>query len=518
MPFFLDPKTKGVKEIGVGSQVSDLSTYSVRIPEAQTYEQAQIYAGQAGGYPVARPITSTDIALSPDIKLSQQTLNTTNYLADILSGQGLLAGYSEAQKTAGATSPAPVSDGYTQLLDYLTTERPPSQADAGASLYGQTQEQIAQEQQTARQEAIRRQAASRAAQAEATAIQAEIQGVIEAGKAKILRLETELKTNAQLGLTTTTAYNRAFEFRQAEINRETAIAALPLQSKALAAQARIATLQGSAEEAQNILNAAQDKLNTVFKYKMEDLQNEYDFRKTQRSEIWDFLKESEKQRIAAIQKKDDRDFTAMQAAINDANAVEARIFTNNPALASEISALPEPKTISEIPVYKQKIAAIEARAVVAEKPVAQSDFEQAFLRDTGRLPTVDELLSYKAREAEAGREPKKEPSEGEQFSSTQINKGAFNAGLSLDDFNTLDRDIKNYFVNLTSTQAFDLRKTLVSVKSGDMDSEDAKEYIKSRGYLSVVEDFLSSLIDTASPPPKDGFWSKVWNGITNLFQ
>ena len=42
-----------------------------------------------------------------------------------------------------------------------------------------------------------------------------------------------------------------------------------------------------------------------------------------------------------------------------------------------------------------------------DKVTGQSDFEQAFFRDKGRLPTVQELLDYKAKEAAAGRKPEK---------------------------------------------------------------------------------------------------------------
>ena len=50
--------------------------------------------------------------------------------------------------------------------------------------------------------------------------------------------------------------------------------------------------------------------------------------------------------------------------------------------------------------------AVKIAAPFLKKEITgQSDFEQAFLRDNGRLPTVQELLDWKAKEAAAGRAP-----------------------------------------------------------------------------------------------------------------
>jgi len=55
--------------------------------------------------------------------------------------------------------------------------------------------------------------------------------------------------------------------------------------------------------------------------------------------------------------------------------------------------------------FVQDLSALQAK--IKPKPVGQSDFEQAFLRDKGYLPSVNDILDYKAREAAAGRAPAK---------------------------------------------------------------------------------------------------------------
>ena len=106
-----------------------------------------------------------------------------------------------------------------------------------------------------------------------------------------------------------------------------------------------------------------------------------------------------------------------------------------------------------------------------------------------------------------------------KFTPTQKNKGAVNAGLDLETFDVLSDDVKNYYVNLSSTAAQSLKDTIAEVANGERNPQEVKDYIKNRGVSSAVASYLNDLVDDVTPQDNGGgFWSNTWSSIKGLFQ
>lgn len=276
-------------------------------PQVMADYSAFVKGSSAG----ATPITSASIAPATAYSLPTPTVDNTNY----------------DTATAGANAQT------ASFLEYLKSQdadKQPSLESGLTALYGQTSEQIAQEKQLAQQESIKAKSASRQAQADITGIQAEIQSVIDKRDADLLALERDATGR---GITTA-----GLAPSRTAISRQAAIDALPLQSKALIAQAKAQSLQGLAQEAQDTLTMASEKLSKVFEYRMTDAQNNWADRKEQRKSIYDFLTEAEKTRLASIEKADLKNERLYTDAKNNAEALANIATTNGQGdVASEIA-------------------------------------------------------------------------------------------------------------------------------------------------------------------------------------
>ncbi len=87
--------------------------------------------------------------------------------------------------------------------------------------------------------------------------------------------------------------------QQAQIAKEAAIKVLPIQ-------AQLAAAQGN-------LEFAQSRLDTFFKLRTQDIQNEYNYKKDVRDATYSFLNDQQKTRLASLQKEDDRKYAEKQA-------------------------------------------------------------------------------------------------------------------------------------------------------------------------------------------------------------
>src|SRR3990167_7527414 len=208
---------------------------------AEIYTDAQgrrVYQDPAKGVVSATTGQVIDSAVfrpTPHIPLLPPPQDKVNYNALIEGGQGLI----------GATPPVPLlppTDTDSDLTKRLNTlmasfpSQPPSVETTYAAAYDQSGVE------TAKTEARRQQQLVKSAQAELAGVQAQIQGVVDKRNAQNLILEKQASQGQIVG----TILNR----QQQEINRQAAIEALPLQALALAAQAKVASLQGEAAVAQ----------------------------------------------------------------------------------------------------------------------------------------------------------------------------------------------------------------------------------------------------------------------------
>lgn len=82
------------------------------------------------------------------------------------------------------------------------------------------------------------------------------------------------------------------------------------------------------------------------------------------------------------------------------------------------------------------------------------------------------------------------------FTQTQLNKGASNAGASLDEFKALPYKVKNYLINSYSNFASDLSK----IASGDLTVQEVRDNINGSPTLEQsVKDYLNSILDKKYP-------------------
>jgi len=128
--------------------------------------------------------------------------------------------------------------------------------------------------------------------------------------------------------------------QQAQISREAAIQALPFQ-------ALLASAQGNLEMAQN-------NLDTVFKLRMQDVQNDYDYKTKLLSYAYDFASKSEQRAFDTKAKQDERDYKEKENTINFARDLATQAFKDgNVGMFMQLTSL-DPKS----PTYTQDIASI----------------------------------------------------------------------------------------------------------------------------------------------------------------
>ena len=460
-------------------------------------------------------ISSQSLQPAPTIAAPIPKKDTNDYQSPVAAGMGqmesLQAQMKEMQSASGGTATPEVTNLQNLIASFVS---PNQNAPAYDAAYGTTDSSRAESVKSAEKEKQTTRSRVRAAQAEVAGIQAQIQSITDQRDAQVLQLEKTINEGSTgVGGAGALASGSFLNVRQQEINRQSAIKALPLQGLALAAQAKLMGLQGLAADAQEVLDSAQKKFDQAFELKISDNNRIYDSQKENASAIRQHLSTAEKARLDAVEKRQATDFSRANDAINFAQAQSTLATQNGQAdMAMALTNLPKPNLYSktfeaDLQTYNQSVAAIQGQ--IKPKLTGQSDFEQAFLRDNGRLPTVNELLKWEKDKIAAGRE-------AGAFSKTQLNKGASNAGVAIETFGEYSLDVKNFYVNQSPEKAQALRQTIVNVENGTQDVQEALDYINSKGLPVEVSSHLTDLINSVTPKPKQGFWSTVWRGLTDV--
>ncbi len=86
-----------------------------------------------------------------------------------------------------------------------------------------------------------------------------------------------------------------------------------------------------------------------------------------------------------------------------------------------------------------------------------------------------------------------------KFTSTQVNKGAANAGVSSSSFATLDPDVQNYFISKPAAEITAVNQEIKSVSDGSKSVQDVKDEIDSSKNTDAVKTYLKSLVDQNAP-------------------
>lgn len=109
------------------------------------------------------------------------------------------------------------------------------------------------------------------------------------------------------------------------------------------------------------------------------------------------------------------------------------------------------------------------------------------------------------------------------FTPTQTNKGAANAGMDIATFESMDPDIKNYFINtpivkdtvtdknvkLTET----LSDLLRQVNSGTQDVEEFRAFLDEMTLPEAVKTYYINQIKVVPEEVKQGWLQEIWGGI-----
>jgi len=329
------------------------------------------------------PTVSASTLQSPQNPAQIPQPKTTDYLGTLASGNAIIGSNTSALSTP--TTSTTSTDPFALLNSYLAGSTPPPSSStqyatdyANAGIDAKTQ-------------AVNDAAAKvKAAQAKLAATTAQIQGVAAEGtSAKLLQENTFGTTGNTVG-------------QQAQIDRNYAVKAIPLQIQALAQQAEVASAQGDATLAQNILTQAQDHLDTVFQIHQQDATNQYNYLTNLRNSVFEFASTEQQRQLAVRQKENDQAFTERQNSINNAQALaKTAIESGQASLAAQITALdPNSETYNaDVSAYVRQIrvpqdagggGGLGAGAITGLTPEQQKDpFIQKMIASAGGKPITD---------------------------------------------------------------------------------------------------------------------------------
>lgn len=355
----------------------------------------------AGGGLASNIITSASLAPTPAITLPQPQPDTTPYNQIISGGNAFIKGSQLPTETQ------PQTTDLTKQLQELMGGQPSS-----TDLYNQAYNASGID--TAQQDALAKRRAVRSAQAKLGGIQSQLQAVADSAKQQNLQLEQSINQGSTgVGGAGALASGSFLNVRQQEINRQAAIASLPLQAQALAAAAEVAGLQGDAEYAQSTLGMAQEKLDTVFKLMSQDSSRKQELQMKMFDVIYNDASKKEQQQIDAMKTKSANNMSLYNNFVNDVRSSASAISGYQADVAKQMSEVvarlnPSSKTFqSDYAKAKTDFANLQGKVVMS--PVARLDiaFKQLQLAKAQKElsllgePTPAETKAIKAALKEA---------------------------------------------------------------------------------------------------------------------
>ena len=286
------------------------------------------------------PIPATNLQTSQTpVNIPPAPVDTTNYSGLVAGGNALISG-----TTPTTTQP---TDFASLLKDYLGSSTPPPSV---ASTYAQDYASSGIEQ---------KQTDVANAQNELNTVNAQLGSLkAEAEAAKLQQENTFGTTGFTVG-------------QQAQIDRNLAVKALPLQAQALIAQAKLTNNT-------NLLNIAQNKLDTTFKLHSEDATNQYNYQKDIRDKVFQYATDAQKTQLAAQQKAADQAFTTQQNNLKNAQEIaRAARESGQGALAAQIASL-DPKSSTYQADVARLAGQIKPKATVVDtnKPLTPTEIQQ----------------------------------------------------------------------------------------------------------------------------------------------
>lgn len=181
--------------------------------------------------------------------------------------------------------------------------------------------------------------------------------------------------------------------QEATINREAAIRALPIQ-------AALAGAQGN-------LSLAQDYLTQLTQIRTEAINNEYTYKSELYKSISSYVQGEDKIKLEALNKENDRAFSAKMANTNDVHSMAASLLSTNPIASGKLLALnpDSPTYVADAQRIIQNVAPkssgsgassfddIMQQAIDAGATAEQAAREAATVSENSGVPVNQETLS-----------------------------------------------------------------------------------------------------------------------------
>ena len=112
---------------------------------------------------------------------------------------------------------------------------------------------------------------------------------------------------------------------------------------------------------------------------------------------------------------------------------------------------------------------------------------------------------------------------GKQFTTSQLNNGAMNAGMPIETFAALDDDLKNFYINTPTELNPNTNKMqpmyetfanlIKGVTSGKLDAQTASDEIMNSPLPDTVKHYFIDQLPLTQPQ-KEGYFTKIWKAVT----
>ena len=143
--------------------------------------------------------------------------------------------------------------------------------------------------------------------------------------------------------------------------------------------------------------------------------------------------------------------------------------------------------------------------------------------NAGVLPT-DDIATASTKVAEAGGSLDARQEErlgsgggGDRFTTSQENKGASKAGMSIEEFNSLPDDVRNFYVSKSDTGIQVIKETVQGLIDGKIDLQDEIDALDASQLPEAIKSHLKERYSIVSPQTKEekkgGIIKGTWNAI-----
>jgi hypothetical protein len=144
---------------------------------------------------------------------------------------------------------------------------------------------------------------------------------------------------------------------------------LPLESQALAIQAKITSDQGNLTYSQDLLNQATNKLDTLYKLYSDDATNLYNYKQNLINVVYDYASKQEQAALDAQKTAESQAFTTQQNNLNYSQTIANTAITNGQAnIASQIMKL-DPTS----PTYMNDVSTLAGQIQPKAETISLSD-------------------------------------------------------------------------------------------------------------------------------------------------